>query len=1008
LTFKPGNLSKTAAPANLASWRATLATSVASAALLAYGARPVRAQTVPPAAPCDQISGVGGSIVTCSGNLSSGVDVTNGAGPFQVLNVQNLTAAIAPSSGVTGILFTSNGSVALNVDPGPFGIFATDADGIFAASNSGAVTITSTADIVTSGGSATGIQGSVQSAALTIVSSGTITTSGNNAFGIAAGSVYGDITVTSTGDISTAGTFAAAINVGSIGTLNTAQGAITINSSGTITTTGNSANGINAASVYGPITINSSSDINVSGNNSLGISAQSNGDITITSQGDITAGPNSSTAIRALSQSGNVVLKSFGDISTAGDGGVGLYAIAADATASVFSYGKIVTHGFSAPGIAASGYGGTAVVSTGDIRTDGDSSPGITAYGSGDIAVGSSGNITTTGAASDGINVVSTDGMAVVVSSGDISATGTGSAGIYAAGYAGTIVMNRGNVVGGPCCAGVMQASAAANQLLNWGTITAGLSDYAIDSVGDSNAVVNYGTITGDVRLFDTGGGSSFTNEAGALFNMGTAVIAGSLVNDGTLAPGGKGVVQTTSLTGDLIQNAGGVLAVDVNGAASTSDRITASGSATLAGKVQVNFVSLPTSAVQNFTILTATSGVTNNGLSVSATPALQATLSFSNPNTVVLGIDIDFAAGGLDRNGRVIADRLNSAFAAGGGGVAAVLSGLLNTVAPEDYRAAIDELQPTIYQDTQVAALYANLAFANALMSCRVNGSDTASVIREGQCLWAGANARFLDSDGTSQQPGFKETAGLFTAGAQFALDDVWRLGFAAGYQSSNLYSTNGATSDGEQAQAGVALKYNSGPLLLAGALTAGRAWNDIERTLTFGGFDAVAEGDQHIDIFSGALRAAYVFGAPSLYFKPLVDVSATRLDFDDLKETAGGGAALNVEGSGQTVFAVTPALEVGTEWWWSNGTLVRPFVRAGATWYDGVDTALTASFAAAPDGVGAFTIRTDVDDVMGVVGAGLDLINGEDSALRFTYDGQLGETTQIHSVGIKGSAKF
>ena len=92
------------------------------------------------------------------------------------------------------------------------------------------------------------------------------------------------------------------------------------------------------------------------------------------------------------------------------------------------------------------------------------------------------------------------------MSSGDISATGTGSAGIYAAGYAGTIVMNRGNVVGGPCCAGIMQSSDGANQLLNWGTITAGLSDYAIDSIGDSNAVVNFGTVTGDVRLFDTGG----------------------------------------------------------------------------------------------------------------------------------------------------------------------------------------------------------------------------------------------------------------------------------------------------------------------------------------------------------------------------------------------------------------------------------------------------------------------------------------------------------------------
>ena len=71
----------------------------------------------------------------------------------------------------------------------------------------------------------------------------------------------------------------------------------------------------------------------------------------------------------------------------------------------------------------------------------------------------------------------------------------------------------------------------------------------------------------------------------------------------------------------------------------------------------------------------------------------------------------------------------------------------------------------------------------------------------------------------------------------AQFALNDVWRLGFAAGYQSSNLNSANGATGEGEQAQAGIALKYNSGPLLLAGALTGGRVWTDTTRSLNFGG---------------------------------------------------------------------------------------------------------------------------------------------------------------------------
>ena len=49
---------------------------------------------------------------------------------------------------------------------------------------------------------------------------------------------------------------------------------------------------------------------------------------------------------------------------------------------------------------------------------------------------------------------------------------------------------------------------------------------------------------------------------------------------------------------------------------------------------------------------------------------------------------------------------------------------------------------------------------------------TDTAAIIREGQCLSAGANARFLNSGTTFDQIGFNETAGLFTAGAQVALD--------------------------------------------------------------------------------------------------------------------------------------------------------------------------------------------------------------------------------------------
>jgi len=500
-------------------WRAALATGVATAALFAYSGRPVRAQAItPPNPPCNTISGISGSIVTCSGDLSPGVNLTNGGGPYQVLNVTNLTTDIAPAAGITGILFSSTGAVELNVDAGPFAIRTTDAEGIFASSNTGTVTIRSTADIITTGSGATGLQGSGQDALLTIVSSGDIATSGNNAFGIAAGTVYGDVIVTSTGNIATSGTFSAGINVGTIGDLGTTEGRITIRSYGDIATSGASAIGINASTVYGPIDITSFGDVAVSGAASIGINAQTQGDITITTFGDVAAGPDSSVGILGLSQTRDVVINTFGTVTTAGNSAPGIYA-RAGGTATVRAVGPIITSGDSSPGIAASGFAGTAVVSTSNIRTSGDDAHGITAYGAGDVAVASTGDITTTGDTSDGINVVSTSGMAAVVNSGHISATGFGSAGIYAAGFAGSLVMNTGTVVGGPCCAASMQSSAGTNILRNYGSITAGGGGDAIDAIGLNSFVENFGTVSGNVLLF--GSTSEFNNHAGALFNSG-------------------------------------------------------------------------------------------------------------------------------------------------------------------------------------------------------------------------------------------------------------------------------------------------------------------------------------------------------------------------------------------------------------------------------------------------------------------------------------------------------
>lgn len=1046
--------------------RQLVAVAIGLPALLLLSAGPAGAQTVPPAPPCNTISGTTGSIVTCSGNLSTGIDLANASGPYSVLNVNNLTADIVPAAGITGISFTSNGPVELNISPGSFAIHAADADGVFAATNSGTVTIISSADVFTTGSGAIGIQASGQDDLLTVTSSGNISTTGNNGFGIAAGTVYGDVIVNSTGKITTAGTFAAGINVGTIGSVGTMLGSITIFSSGDIKTAGNSAIGINAATVYGPIDVESLSDITGTGFDSVGINAQTNGEIRINSQGNI------AVVGRGISAeaSGGVSIISSGDIATQGDGGMGIYVEAA-ATATVLAGGSIVTRGDGAAGIAAAGQDGTIVMSSanvttsgasaagiavettgdagvltfGSIRTSGNNSRGVsvTGFGNGTVAVGASGTITTSGNDSDGIWVESDSGLVaimnaanitttgedadgisavsgpsggtpndvMIMNAGVISATGLYSAGIRAEGRD-VSVDNFGTVIGGDCCGAVMLGATGQAVVMNYGTIIGQTTGEALFATGGDVRVENFGTVTGNVFLA-AANTSNFFNHAGALFNSGEQVIAGSVVNDGTIAPGGRGAVLMTMMADNYTQGAGGIYAVDLDPASSgdRNDQIVVSNAADVGGIVEVRMLSLPLTEVETFTILTGMGGLTDNGLSLVASPALHATL-ISDATDVVLGIAVDYDVNGLGGNQRSIARYLNRVLGAGAGAAGPVLLGLLNVGNFGEYANALDQLSPAVYSNAEIAALYSSLAFSNSLLSCKVNGTDTASIIREGQCLWAGASARFLNTSTTSEQIGSNETAGLFTAGAQVALDNVWRLGVAGGFQSSTLQTATGATSEGSLGQAGVSLKYNPGPLLLAAAITGGGAKYDTRRVMSFGGFTGAAESDQTLGIFSGAARAAYVLGSPQLYAKPTFDISVTQLQLGSFTET-GSAAALAVEGGGQTVFAAAPSVEVGTEFWLGNGTLVRPLIRLGGVFYSGNDLALTAGFAnlgplnSIPGGPG-FTITTDADDAMGLAGAGLDVINGNDAVLRLSYDGQLGETTQIHAVGIKGSARF
>lgn len=535
-------------------------------------------------------------------------------------------------------------------------------------------------------------------------------------------------------------------------------------------------------------------------------------------------------------------------------------------------------------------------------------------------------------------------------------------------------------------------------------TTLSGVSTYSGPTTVDAGGtlLVN-GSIVSSVDVVD-----------GTLGGIGTvgdiAVGAPGIVSPGA-APGAIGELKTGSAN---FGSAGAKYIADVNVATGQNDLISVTGTATFAnGTILEANVIDPLGPSNDVVLLHATGGLTDNGVvlsGVSNTLVVSYSLS-STAQDLILGVDVDFSPSGVDLNSNqtAIGENLNSAVAAGSGGLTPVLTGLIGLLDAGEYRSALDQLSPEIYSYAKIETLFAAEQFSEDLMSCRVADGNGASFIREGQCVWVRGRGRQLDLDATRNNIGLDATIGSFSGGLQVALADDWKLGFAAGYDNVSLDTGTGASADGDRANLGAVIKYNPGSLLVAAAVSGGWSSFDTLRPMAFGGFAGTADGSSDVDYVSGRLHAAYLLAQNGgWYLKPQIDGVVTYLDADGLTETGGGGAALAIIGSSDTIFAVSPSLEIGSELRFTDISVLRPFLRAGVTWRDSDSLDLDSSFAAAPAGTNPFTIRTALDDVLADVSAGFDLINTRGAVLRLQYDGRFGEETAQNSASVKGSVPF
>ncbi|MGB4867252.1 MAG: autotransporter domain-containing protein, partial [Hyphomicrobium sp.] len=509
----------------------------------------------------------------------------------------------------------------------------------------------------------------------------------------------------------------------------------------------------------------------------------------------------------------------------------------------------------------------------------------------------------------------------------------------------------------------------------------------------------------------------TFNNKSGGAFNTGSSVDlggSGTLNNAGTLRlNGGIGAIGTVNLAGKYLQTSGGVLRTRAAWGTSTADTLAVTGTASLAGKLVVDPIWLPTTGglQKTFTVLTADGGITNNGISITNTAVLTYVPLFPDANTMNVQATINFQGtnvNNLTPNQNAIGANLNTIF--GGGTMLGFMPPLMQLSTSGELGNALNQLAPLGTGSTLSTALTSNTTFAQQLLSCRVVGEESESVrfIREGQCVWARINQRRYEDDGGTNRDRFHEDATFVSAGGQFMVAPDWRIGGGIGYETLDSATNRNAASQGDRLHLGGILKYNPGPWLLAASVTGGFGWHDNERNVAFDGFSASATSSNDSSFVSGRFTASYLMSQGAFYLRPQIEAAVTHLQQDGYSEYGTGGIALHVDETSDTVLSASSSLELGVGHRYEDGFVTRAFVKGGATFRDTDSFAATASFLEAPAGTPAFAFVSNVDKTVADVGAGIDLISQNGITVRLQYDGQFGDDTTLHSGGAKVGVKF
>ena len=650
----------------------------------------------------------------------------------------------------------------------------------------------------------------------------------------------------------------------------------------------------------------------------------------------------------------------------------------------------------------------------------------------------------------------------VISGTGDMQKRGAGSLTLTGVNtYSGGTLIAQGTLIGSARSFGV-------SQIMNNGALV-------IDQTVDASFA---NTINGTGSFTKRGAGNLTLSGRSALFGA-TTVEAGKLSVNGSLASsaitvldggtlGGSGTVGgivakagatvapgnslgTLTVSGNVVFASGSIYQVEVT-AAGQSDRVVASGSASITGgTVQVLAENGNYAATASYTILTASGGVTGQFSTVSSNLAfLTPSLSYGSQNVTLTmtrndtSFGPDNGGGGSSggdtipspgTGGSYIAASRNQglvAIAAERLGVGNPVYDALISATAAEARAGFDLLsgeahaqavgvmidESRLVRDTILGHLRGPLltapdgqvtaSFAADLPARKWAVVMPAPVPQPRYALWGTAFGSTGDIGGDGNAAKLSRRSGGALLGADLMVHDgpgsSLKFGVAGGYSQSR-FDLDARLSSG---------KLESGhAALYAGArfgnfrLDAGAAnsWSesDIRRQVQIRGFGDLLRLQRPGSVTQGFAELGYSFAFHGLALEPFAQLALIRVSTDAGTEL-GGAAALRVRSSDQALGFATLGLRAEAR----LGAMPL-FARAMLGWRHGFGELVPQArtpFVAGTTSAAVF--GTPIDREAVVAEAGLDWRISQATALGLTYSAAIGERSRDHALKGRVEMRF